>query len=996
MLEAALAVDEPGSSVLEVYLPQVRGIITNLLQGLRGKQSLYRSNLADRQERKARAEAMGLSSSRSSRQGHNSLPSGDRYTSSSRPASRGISEVGSDYPRNEPTSRPSHRTDDPNIPPIPPRDSSPSRLDVSSRESVPRAYPVPLPQYSQPANEVQPQGRSANADSNPEPSLPNPQRSASPSPPRSSTPVQRFERSRQQSSSRSHVRVLRVDEEERPPSQRSLDPNRQEPPIPPPSEPPSLPQIESSQESFMTTSVPNAGSVPAHVKRYSLSDNPVPQLPEISIEGASPKPGDEHEKEENYGLTSEEPTTPPISESSLTEVMSTPAAEKSLAALKKSDVLPRRASKRFSSYTLTKMVGGPDRSNRKSMLATSSLLTPTDLNTVAGGDTISVPSPSKQRRNELNRNKSLDGLRRVFRPLAEEEEEPPLPPVPAMAREAENVGSLLPATSGTNLEVPTSPGGSETTSSTLINGTLDVTPESRNIVLPPPPASDVSQALTVFLQVGKQVRKTTIEPSGLSFASLRVLFVDKFQYNPGGSDFPSIYIRDPSSGVQYELEDVEEVRDKCLLSLNIERKFTALRSSTSLTRSPILLALDQIKQHIDIQMSTLSQELRDLKTVVTVSRRQSIQISPVSLQTVSPLPTPERPPEKRFRDAAKRLTRVMAKGDFTKFSESPAMPPPYPSQPPTPSPLAPQVTGSSTVSDERATRMVSDLKVQFDEVQNLRRDLGVMRQIYSEFMGSTKDALGQLRGQAKSLHEVAVSQVGGSRVYIDAGKSKLDARSQDLLSRVDDLQDTVEGLRDDVLKRHVQPKPGVMLALKTDIDTTAVELERLREHIAVIKPSWKQAWEEELQNIVEEQQFLNHQEEFVKDLIEDHKALREINDQLAQILSLRTTKKSRNGPKFQPLPVEEGHEGLSTVMLEIRGAQVDPDKRMKAMETNQKACQRELASRSDEFQEELSSFVDGKKLKMTGGGEEVERVRQKRNEMTLKAMFQPPEPLKTR
>ena len=62
-----------------------------------------------------------------------------------------------------------------------------------------------------------------------------------------------------------------------------------------------------------------------------------------------------------------------------------------------------------------------------------------------------------------------------------------------------------------------------------------------------------------------------IEP-GLSFSSLRVLFVDKFSYNPGLENFPAIYIRDPSSGVQYELEDMDEVKQKCLLSLNIERK----------------------------------------------------------------------------------------------------------------------------------------------------------------------------------------------------------------------------------------------------------------------------------------------------------------------------------------------------------------------------------------------------------------------------------------
>jgi len=62
-----------------------------------------------------------------------------------------------------------------------------------------------------------------------------------------------------------------------------------------------------------------------------------------------------------------------------------------------------------------------------------------------------------------------------------------------------------------------------------------------------------------------------MEP-GLTFPSLRMLFVDKFAYNPGQEDFPAIYIRDLSSGVQYELEDTDEVSDGCLLSLNIERE----------------------------------------------------------------------------------------------------------------------------------------------------------------------------------------------------------------------------------------------------------------------------------------------------------------------------------------------------------------------------------------------------------------------------------------
>lgn len=49
-----------------------------------------------------------------------------------------------------------------------------------------------------------------------------------------------------------------------------------------------------------------------------------------------------------------------------------------------------------------------------------------------------------------------------------------------------------------------------------------------------------------------------------------MLFIEKFQYNPGMDDFPNIYIKDPYSRVLYELEDLSEVKDNSVLALNIE------------------------------------------------------------------------------------------------------------------------------------------------------------------------------------------------------------------------------------------------------------------------------------------------------------------------------------------------------------------------------------------------------------------------------------------
>ena len=298
---------------------------------------------------------------------------------------------------------------------------------------------------------------------------------------------------------------------------------------------------------------------------------------------------------------------------------------------------------------------------------------------------------------------------------------------------------------------------------------------------------------------------------------------------------------------------------------------------------------------------------------------------------------------------------------------------------------------------EYSVRIVSDLRTQFDEVQNLRRDLGIMRQLYSEFMKQTKSTLTGLRTQTQAVRQMASTQVPGARSYIDAGKTKLDARSQNVLTKMEELQDTVEVVKDDVLKRHISPKPQVLRAIKEGLSTVSAELESLTEHINTVKPMWKKTWEEELQSIVEEQQFLNHQEEFLADLIDDRKAVSEIYGHVEKVISLRGASGARGarGRSFKP-PAGGDREqqlqggsagGLSSVMLEIRGASVDPERRLKAIEASQKNREREQADRADEFEEELKGFVGGKKLKMTGGAEEAERVRQAKNDLSLKVMF---------
>jgi len=234
------------------------------------------------------------------------------------------------------------------------------------------------------------------------------------------------------------------------------------------------------------------------------------------------------------------------------DVSQAPAMASSLAALKRSETLERRASKRFSTYNISKITGGSSRSgsqrqpnNRRSM-AVGSTLTPGDLEALVEDD---EEAPGHRPTRDESRSRSRPGT---------PERPPPVPPLPA-----------------TPVRTPEPPSvGPEPT---IIKTEAKPLPQIKE------PPSDGK--ITMFLQLGREVKKVSIE-TGLSMSSLRMLFVDKFSYNPGLEKFPAIYIRDPSSGVQYELEDVDEVKEKCLLSLNIERA-----SSLTLPACPFGLIL---------------------------------------------------------------------------------------------------------------------------------------------------------------------------------------------------------------------------------------------------------------------------------------------------------------------------------------------------------------------------------------------------------------------
>ncbi|PLW08851.1 hypothetical protein PCASD_23770 [Puccinia coronata f. sp. avenae] len=674
---------------------------------------------------------------------------------------------------------------------------------------------------------------------------------------------------------------------------------------------------------------------------------------------------------------------PPVPHSPRSD-SSNQAQASSLEALRKAEMLQRRASKRFSTYTYNKIAAtaSPHKRSGESQnnlglgsnvpaLPRSpihkSFLSPRDdaesarETSQAGRELLQASSSQRSQDGGHSTSDHLESASRPGSRTTENED--------SFDQGKDNISTITEETTQQSIRInPMTPD-----SLNALTNVASTSPHSRKIA-GSSAANKPDHPCTIFLQLGRDVKKATLD-STPTIASLRVLFMDRFQFNPGSGSFPEIYLRDPQSGIQYQLEDMSEVKDRVVLSLNID-------------------ALDQVKTHIDSGLTSLAREIKDLKSSITTLRRQSIPPPPpMSNQPVlkpsSRPPTPIQPAsESQFKQTARQ---VIKSSETTATSRSmPKMEPSVGSD----SPRPPDSASSS--SDLRLQQLNGTFKNQYGEVQALRRDLGILRQLYGTFTGETKSLLAGLRSQAEAVKQAATAKVASSRTFIDVGKVKLESQSQDLVTKVESLQDTVEDLKQDVTNRKMKPKPSTMATVSQSIQTVKAELEQLTTHITTIKPAWKKSWEDELQTIVDEQQLLNYQEDLIKDLKEDLEAVSNLFGHVEHYLDVRKVSKVK--PKeFNPMMTSPTGTGaiyvdprgsLETVLMQVKGLEPNQESRLKAIEAAEKLRAKNLeeVSKENEFAQELAGFVGKKKLKMTGGHEEIERMRKMKSEMTLKAL----------
>lgn len=655
-----------------------------------------------------------------------------------------------------------------------------------------------------------------------------------------------------------------------------------------------------------------------------------------------------------------------------------PKQDDALGALQRSGELERRASRRFSAYQIQKHLGTP--SNGVPVLPTQNS---------------PVPNRGRDVRESLNavrlRGSLSHGRQRSTNRMHESKaSHSPAPGIPDAVEEERPDASVAPPAepTGTSTEAKTPtdqvdraprtdrldhPAGAQPPELPLPpqqpslaeafepekdsvpeQETAPETPkgasEKQPIVSTPPQASQFSpeqpspgKELTLFLQYKTKIKKYVLpEGSGdLSLGRLQLAFIEKFAWNThnNGADLPEIYIQDPISGVRHELEDLNDVKDRSVLALNVD-------------------SLDEMKKHFDDGFGGVRRLIEGVKGSLDGQESVMQRVSDHQLE------------------AAKEMARLAA------------APPP-------------SVSTVSSPGDTRKGP-ISGSSSQLSEIQSLRRDLAVLRQTYSSFSSDISSSMSTIRTKADTVKNTAgdasVPSFEGDagRSRINTGKKELADESERLVARVDDLQDLVEDLRKDVVTRGVRPLPRQLENVSKDVSATTKEIRKMQDFLKREKPSWSKIWEKELQLVCEERDQLTMQEDLAADLEDDLEKAAQTFALVEQATKQQAVQNEvggvtlRSTPRNLPIdPAVDPMKAKDGVLGEVRALQPNHESRLEAIDRAEKARKKELEGRSiGRFQRELGTFVQEGKLKKSGGVEETERLRRTKDDRMRKEVWE--------
>jgi Actin interacting protein 3 len=237
-------------------------------------------------------------------------------------------------------------------------------------------------------------------------------------------------------------------------------------------------------------------------------------------------------------------------------------------------------------------------------------------------------------------------------------------------------------------------------------------------------------------------------------------------------------------------------------------------------------------------------------------------------------------------------------------------------------------------------------------LKSFKLDLSALKtehaQFESHFQASLQEALHSLPQVCVLTHDDLAMQ-----------KTELEGKTQALVTASDDLSDQVDDLRIDITQKRIRPHPRTITAVKKQNTIVAEQIAAVEAELKAMKPHWKRKWEEELQQVIDGQEFLRHQETLVADLRKDLSDTETVITQIIQAAELFESATPREW-----LSGAIGSGGRDALLGEVKTLQPNSAERIEAIKQAERQRLREMElRRENDFQLELGELVNEDKLR---------------------------------
>ncbi|KAJ2822988.1 Bud site selection protein 6 [Coemansia erecta] len=508
----------------------------------------------------------------------------------------------------------------------------------------------------------------------------------------------------------------------------------------------------------------------------------------------------------------------------------------------------------------------------------------------------------------------------------------------------------------------------------------------------------------VLLQLGDDVKRAVLEGAP-SLTLLVNLFIEKYQSRLAEDPeaLPEIYIRDPKSKVFYELEDMADVVDGAVLSwrtkplveskAGISAESNDAKSVESNDAKPVE-PNDESSAELNDKGPAESQPadnkdhgIADLaKTVAALAET----VAALPAQLTSELNGAMQQLQDRTSTAIESMSTQVQRSLATQ---------------PQPSPIAPSAMdvddGKSAPATPSITRSASMPVANSEDTEKLRKqlrkaemELGIERQKHQEAVSALETEKSTLSSELDKLRKDVSSHPNVLRVRIEEGKLMLKNEYRAQNSLFEDVHGMVQEMRKDVAQRGSIPSAQMMKKANAELKTIEEGTQKLIKFINETRSDWKRTWEEELQNILKEQSFVKDVEQMLGELLDDTKHLDDVLDKLDKIIGLKLKERSKDdyvpaaATKFiDVVAPDDARDAKGDLFKQITCVDIDHQRRVDALKAAERLRLQELAAKVNEFDDELSDFVSQRKLRKTGGTEELERRRAEKNVEIMKDML---------